>query len=488
MPDLLIAIDPKLTKAFAPEIHWTLRTLLSGIGWSWEEVSPNHPCDVAYVCEPETAPCARLCVQADLALWEKPSSQRLGRIEKEGELSFLTYQGAIVENRPLEKIYDRIICHHDLFFDFFWLLTGQEERWLPKDSQGFFDLNGTPYQQQGANERAVGSQIGRWIEKTLNETGCLPPPVPRWPENKQIAVGLGHDVDYPEVKRLLEPLRIINRLGAGGIKPAMEVLAKRRHHWQFQSWIDFERAMGIHSAFYFVARQGSLIEYATGLPDPFYDITTDRFHKLFDELEQAGCEIGLQASYLAYQTKDKFMAEKQRLEAACGCSVMGNRHHYWHMNPDDVESTLLIHEQVGFVYDSSLVHDRYLGWRRGSAWPFFPYHQSLRRQIKTLQLPVAWMDDQEFGFQENQPGNRQKRLSDLADVAARQSGALIIDIHEYVFDPVLFPGWVNTLQDVCEYLKVKFDSWFATPYQIAQHWNDRYTNLLESSMGLGEGI
>jgi hypothetical protein len=229
------------------------------------------------------------------------------------------------------------------------------------------------------------------------------------------------------------------------------------------------------------------LEYATGRPDPFYDVTSERFRELFDFLSRNGFEIGLQASYLAYQSREQLAAEKQRLEEAAGQPVAGNHHHYWHMNPDDVEQTLLFHEQIGLKYDSSLVHDHYMGWRRGLSWPFYPFHQGERREIKTLQIPTAWMDEQLFRPGGNESGNSLESLRTLADCAAQQSGCLLIDVHEYVFDDLLFPGWAAAYRHLWQEILERGDFWFATPGQIAEHWTRRHAALVQASRGMGKG-
>jgi hypothetical protein len=191
---------------------------------------------------------------------------------------------------------------------------------------------------------------------------------------------------------------------------------------------------------------------------------------------------------LAYRSREQFAAEKHRLEQASGQPVVGNRHHYWHLDPNDAEETLLIHEQIGLEYDASMVHDRYLGWRRGTSAPYFPFHRKRRRELKTLQIPGAWMDNQLFGFESHNLGERCEMLQALADRAEAQGGCLLVDIHNYVFDDALYPGWVATYRCLWEHLLGRGDFWFATPAEIAHHWANRYTVLVEQSRGLEAGM
>jgi hypothetical protein len=482
---LRIFIDPDLIKRHGPEIHWTWRLLFSGIGWSWQEVGQDEACEVAYVSPGMQIPGARVVIVANPLAWKQPDIYRLQQVSQSDGLASLVFAGVSSVSESIYTEAGQIICQHDLVFDIFWLVTGQEERYWPKDKHGFHDLTGSSIYKH--LNQAVASQICLWFENTLTGLG-YPPPYPRWPNNKRAAAGIGHDVDYPEVKRWLEPGRVIMRHGLKGFGPALEILVGQRTHWQFPAWVKLEKSLQTPSAFYFVPRQGSLWEYVTRTPDPFYDVTSERFRQLFCYLTDEGFEIGLHASYLAYQSRDQFAAEKQKLEQASGQLVIGNRHHYWHLNPDNAEETLLIHEQIDLKYDASLIFERYLGWRRGWSYPFFPFHQAQRRELKTLQLPTAWMDDQLFGHRVDNPGEPDHLLQTLADRVAEQGSCLLIDIHDYVFDDALFPNWTRTFSRLWEYMLNRGDFWFVTPAQMANHWTTRYHTLVQASCGLNEGM
>jgi hypothetical protein len=481
-----VAIEPEITERYGPEIHWTLRLLLTSAGWAWREVTLAEPSDLAVVRNAARAPQARLIICAQPEAWERRGQFRLRAVGRDGDLAYPSYS----EDTPGQIVYrqgGRLVCRRDVLFDVFWLATGQEERYWPQDRHGFYDLSGTFLWQGNVLDQALASQIGLWLKQTLLDLGC-PAPRPVWPNGKRAAAVSGHDVDYPEVKRAIEPLRVLARQGLRGLQPAWEVLIGARHHWQFPAWISLEQALGFRSTFYFVARQGSLVEYAAGTPDPFYDVASHRFRALFQELREQGFEIGLHASYLAHRSAEQFAWEKRRLENASGHAITGNRHHYWHLNPANVDETLLIHEQVGLHYDSSLTHNRYLGWRRGLNQPYFPFVQAERREIRTLQLPIAWMDDQLFSMKADNPGEPLDRLTALVARAAEQQGTFVIDMHEYVLDDRLFPRWAALYTQICRHIVERGDFWFATAAEVGAHWAERYQALLRGSTGLHLGL
>lgn len=486
MDKVRVAIDPELKTKFGPEIEWTLRTLLTGMGWAWEEVTINERCNLAYTSCPERTTKAGVIICATPQYWVDPSSPRLKAVNRAKGTINLVFREDENDDLGLESEQDRLIIHRDILFDVFWLLTGQEEKYFPKDKHGFMDLSGNPFLSENIMQEATASRIKVWLSQLLIDQGCFEP-TPAWPEGKRAAICLGHDVDYPEVVRWLQPFRILLSRGFQGLKPALGVLLNKNHHWHFHSWMEVAKSFGMRSTFFFVPRQGSLLQYLMGLPDPFYEVESEKFRSVLQEIRLENFEIGVHASYLAYQSFEKFRAEKEKLETACDGPVIGNHHHYWHLNPSNIEETLWIHEQIGFLYDASLVHDRYIGWRRATSQPFYPFRQNLRRELKTLQVQNTWMDDQLFGNKKHNPGDRQAILSNLAERAVEQGGCIAITMHEYIFDDLLYPGWVESFKQFMTHITSRGDFWIASPGEVAYHWDKRYQLLCQESQGLDLG-
>jgi hypothetical protein len=89
-----------------------------------------------------------------------------------------------------------------------------------------------------------------------------------------------------------------------------------------------------------------------------------------------------------------------------------------------------------------------------------------------------------FGHKQANPGGRLEILQALADRVAEQGGCLNIDVHEYVFDEVLFPEWAKMYRGLWEYLTARSDFWIDTPGRIADHWVERYSSIIQASQGL----
>jgi len=483
-----VLIDNEIKNVFGPEVCWVWRLLFTSIGYCWAEVdSPNEDCDVVYSAYINDQQNVKIHIRADIRLWQQMSTLKICDLVETDRLTHLLYGNQPFRNSIISKNGHGITIERDLILDIFYFVTGQQERYWRKDKHGIFNLSDNTIFVKHVLQKALVSCMLDWLKIIFNEAGFYLP-LPRWPNNKSAAACLTHDVDYPEIKRVVEPFRIIQRLGTSGLPAAVDVIRGRRTHWHFSSWLKLEKTYGFRSAFYFVPVRGSLLKYALGRPDPFYDVKSRKFIKLFDYLTSGGAEIGLHASYLAYKDKDLFSMERETLKQVTGQEIAGNRHHYWHLNPDDIESTLLIHEQIGLKYDTSLSHDKYLGWRRAISCPFFPFHQEKRREINTLQIQTAWMDAQLFDLNNRKYADRLKILVELAEITASQGGCLNINIHDYVFDDLLFPGWSKTYHWFINYLNERSDFWIATPVEIADHWIKRYISILDFSYGLKEGL
>jgi hypothetical protein len=484
MRRIRIAIDPHLKADYGPEICWAWRLLLTGIGVSWNEVPFDTPAsEIAFGMEHSRAPKCRLFVPADPKRWNHRADLRLAAVGHQDGASYPVYEDESRGSKLFCIEEGCVRCERDIILDVFCLVTGQEEHFWPYNKHGHYELSTTPLHRELALRLALSSSLGWWLERTFQTLG-FPPPTPRWPHGKRAAACLSHDVDYPEVIRWVEPMRILRRQGLGGLPAIESVISGARTHWHFSSWVRLEQQFNARSAFFFAARKGSLREFVLGKPDPFYDIQSDRFAPVFRQLSAEGFEVGLHSSYCAFDNVYVFATEKARLERASGQEVHGNRHHYLHLKPGAPESTLLMHERIGFRYDASLYHDRYVGWRRGLTWPYFPFHQVLRRELRTLQISTAWMDDQLFGFQSENPGDRMDILKNLAATAYEQGGCICVDVHDYVYDDVLFPGWRMAYTDLLEHLATCSDFWIATPMEVTEYWINRGRAIRRESDGL----
>lgn len=329
----------------------------------------------------------------------------------------------------------------DLVFGAFWLLNAPYEPQVPRSRTDDLDLTGTFVWRNGLLSRPLVSEWGMLLRRLLS-TPERPAVRPRWAGEGAVGFVFTHDVDYPEIIPWIEAPRLLFSGRDGAWRLARDVVRGSSHYWTFREWMDLERELGARGTFFFMARQGSLLRYASGTPDDFYDITSPRFRALFDVLRDEGFEVGLHASYHANRSARVLRQEMSRLEAASGAEVSGNRHHYWHLDPSAPHETLRKHETAGFSYDCSLGLEYYPGFRRGITHPFRPWHPGERRAIDVIQLPTAWMDDH---FDRRLPHNGirdpQDAASRLVECARATDGLIVVDYHSRGMNEAVYPRY-----------------------------------------------
>lgn len=221
----------------------------------------------------------------------------------------------------------------------------------------------------------------------------------RWPEGKQAAIALSHDVDRPVKWGALRGFGAARRpalrhLPLYGAKVGWTLLQRLRagtkdDFWLFEPLVAAEAERGFRSTFLFAATPAFA---SRGTPDDvYYDIAWPRFASAFDLIRERGFEIGLHAGYDAHRSLERLVGERDRLTLFLGRGVRGLRHHFWHLGPDE-RATLRLHEEAGFAWDSSLAFNDHPGFRRSVALPFHPWDAAMGRPLATLQLPTICMD------------------------------------------------------------------------------------------------
>lgn len=325
----------------------------------------------------------------------------------------------------------------DLVFAAFWLLTGPTEPKLGRDARDNLDVRGTALARLGLLRRPLVSEWGVWLRERFEAAG-LPASPWRRPDDRATLV-LTHDVDYPEIRRGIEALRAV---GSGRLGRAWAVASGSVDFWRFGDWMDLSESLGGRSTFFFMARRGSLLEYLRGTPDAFYDIDSPRFRGLFTEIRARGHEIALHLSYHAHRSVQAMEAERRALEAAAGPPVTGNRHHYWHLDPDDPHETLRRHTPAGLRWDSSLGFEHEPGFRRGIAHPFRPWDSHERDEMPLLEVPPTWMDDHfDRRTQVNGITDPDAVANELLAAVARTGGVAVLDYHVRGMEGLLFPRY-----------------------------------------------
>jgi hypothetical protein len=313
--------------------------------------------------------------------------------------------------------------------------------------------------------------------------------LPMWPDGKKMALGLSHDVDNPD-KYTIFKTPFINRKASlknnlyivlRKAYSAMQYLfdKNRDNYWLFKEIMDEEEKYGFRSVFYF-ASVNAFDEYGS-IYDVYYDINSQKFKQLFRDILARGFEIGLHSSYNAFTDINHFKKEKSKLDSLCGIEVKGLRHHYWHTGKY-VEATLEMHESAGFEYDSSLAFNEELGFRRNIALPYYPWSDTLKRPLKTMQLPVFCMDGNCF-YKSVGVEEAASKVKSYIDIIKQYSGLGLIDWHDRTSYPKNseFMNWGKCYLKILEYLSSEKDIWVTSPVEIYTWLKNREEALAQNA-------
>lgn len=375
----------------------------------------------------------------------------------------------------------------DIAFATYWLLTGAVEPTYPRSRFDDLDLDASVLVRDGLLSRPMVSLYASRLREVLDPTGARALPWAWEGDASRAAVAITHDVDYPELIRPIEVLRVLRDLGVSGLGLAARVASGKSHFWTFEEWRPITDRIGTRSCFYFMARQGSLLQYAMGTPDDFYDVRSPRFQRLFAELRDAGCEIGLHASFHSHRSTDTLRREVQRIAEAAGVECAGNRHHYWHLDPNAPNETLRRHAEAGLKYDSSLGLEYYPGFRRGICHPFRVFHRESGGALPIVQLPPAWMDDHfDRRLVKNGITDPDAAAGRIVDAAAESRGIIVLDYHSRGMNADFYPRYGPWL---ARFAEQHFDDRVRgmTPREIHDAFLERERRLAARSVDLTVG-
>ncbi len=458
------------------EVKYVFRTLLRTAGYAhefrWAE--QGQEADIYYGPAAEATEAAMQIVNGGRAFGDAPYIEPRS-LEIHGELELLDF-GEL--RRGVERrAGGELRFWNDMIFSSYWLLTGARETSYLRDRRDNLHLDGSFFLEKSLAAKPLVSLYAAYIRQFFTARG-IAARRPQWTAGSgRVAFAFSHDVDYPQIIRWIECVRLLRDRGVKAWSSIAGVLRGTNHFWKFADWVEYERRLGARPAFYFMARQGSLVEYALQVPDAFYDILRPEFRELFAQLRDAGCEIGLHASYLAHRSGEQLRREREKVEAASGARVEGNRHHYWHLDPAAPHETLRRHEEAGLVYDSSLGFEFYPGFRRGVCHPFRVFHPGERRELNVVQVPPSWMDDHfDRRLAKNQVQDPAACARKLVDVARSTGGAIVVDYHQRGMNADFYPRYGPWL---AKFIEQNLDSnvVYHTPAEIARQYIEQEAAL-----------
>jgi hypothetical protein len=370
----------------------------------------------------------------------------------------------------------------DLINVVFYLLSRQEE--YTYKHRDLWDCFAAPYSilyEKGILREPVINYYIKHLESYIRQK-IQDIPEPKWKNGAPYAAIISHDLDHLPSKDATIPLNFaFRRKGKSGIANNLLSSAKElvslfnlpKPNWTFEYWIQKEKEYGFHSTF-FVAGNTKYRHH----DDPTYWINSKLAYNgksltisnVAKNIEVDGWEIGLHASMNTYKDRQLLSREMEILRENTNCNVVGIRHHYLRF---DVSNTWQIHEDLGFLYDSTMGYNERIGFRSGMAFPFNPYNFENEREYNLLELSLCIMDSNL-----NTPVGEKldveksiQRCYSLMDLIKQSSGLLTVNFHPHFF-VIPYPDWWKVYESILRRL-AEDGAYIATGREIAENWNER---------------
>lgn len=258
-------------------------------------------------------------------------------------------------------------------------------------------------------------EIDEWLaieRRTLVEQG--EELVPLWPKGKRFAVCLSHDVDFlgcdvashivwrrlrlAKASGSLNTLSLAKEAMRGATRVAWNLLKKGigrgAHSHSLAECLAIEDKLGVKATYFFTTYP------YTGRKAPF-----DCVYKFSDTiavrgrqrtigtvsrmLRDEGHDVGLHGSYYSAIDPSILEGQKVKLEDVVGAPVTTTRQHWLHW---DACVTPKLQADAGFLADSTVGFNRNIGFRAGTALPYYLYDTETGGALPTLEVPLIFQE------------------------------------------------------------------------------------------------
>src|SRR5687768_12114832 len=217
-----IALHASLTP-WAPEVKYVLRTLMRVAGypiefrWVREAAQADAArTDLYYGPQHDKSKAPVSIVSAGRHFTGAPWLDPQGLAEADG-VPWLEFSEKETPNgfRRIEG--PRLWFANDIVFGCYWLLTGAPEPRYRRDRWDNLDVTGSFFRKHDLGSKPLVSLYAKLLREHFESLGIASTPRP-WAAPGRVAAAISHDVDYPEMIRWIECLRLLARRGVKGIK------------------------------------------------------------------------------------------------------------------------------------------------------------------------------------------------------------------------------------------------------------------------------
>lgn len=315
---------------------------------------------------------------------------------------------------------------------------------------------------------------------------------PTWPDGRPFALCLTHDVDLVSSRSTLRTtareLRQLRRAAAGLCELTRHSLTAMIRLgqsagcgadplWHYEDWLKLEDHFGFRSSFYF---------FPSRLARPaIWDCTyhhEDQIHfagrrmsvsAMMRAIHEAGWDVGLHGSYSSATEPGLLRDERAQIEAILGSGIVSTRQHWLHY---EARLTPRLQAEAGLRCDSTQGFNRSIGFRAGTAFPYWCWDERAQAELPVLEIPQHIMDGALFGANalEYDADLAITHCVELMDRVEQIGGCLTLSWHpNYLNDHPWWPVYRTLLEE-----GARRSAWGCSAGQLYAWWTTRESRLI----------
>lgn len=251
-------------------------------------------------------------------------------------------------------------------------------------------------------------------------------------------------------------LACIKRIGRSILRP-------QDPNFAIETILSIERRHGFRSTFFL-------------LEDPTFSRLGGRYYLADVAVKEAvrlildaGSEVAVHGSFFAFNSKDKYEAQKDAFASAFGFEPRGIRNHYLHHSG---KITWKAQVEAGFEYDASLGFTNRVGVPGGKLHPFFPLADN-ERDKNFVALPLTIMDAVLIQKLNLTPEKAFELCKQISTRTIKKGGLLSILWHNHYFAEPEYIEWELLYDELIGWLEC-MNPWNATGNEISAWWTHRH--------------
>ena len=365
----------------------------------------------------------------------------------------------------------------DLFANAFWFLSSRDERRKAGEGGTRGLYSESAFKQLGVPQDVVDIYLDvlrRALDACCERANVSGWRRPEWPEGREYAVVLSHDVDFIPggkfdivkqgvktlARHLIRERSPMEAIRAGvGLSKAM--LLGRDPYGCLPEMIAREKALDVQASY----------QVAVGHRHPVdvnYRIENDRIRDYLRVITDKQFELCLHGSYRSTENTDWYAEEVELLSERLKRPV-GSRQHFLSF---DYDALFGIQEKSGIQFDMSMGFPDRSGPRAGFSFPYFPWNIEQDRPYNVLEISLFLMDVTLRSYMHLRSDDAWAAITETLDGLRDKRGGVSVVWHPIVFGNARDPGYGDLFWQLVEHVK-STDGLATDGRTINNYWRQR---------------